>query len=36
MVKGVMEAQKSSVPPADIPLFELMLKVINEKLADKE
>ena len=36
MVKGVMEAQKGSVPPADIPLFDFMLEIINEKIAEKD
>ena len=35
MVKGVMEAQKGSVTPAEMPLFEFMLKIINEKIAEK-
>ncbi|MEE3001177.1 MAG: S9 family peptidase [Planctomycetota bacterium] len=35
MMKSLLEAQRTNVPPAELPLFEFMLQTINEKIAEK-
>ena len=35
MMKTMLEAQRGNVPPAEIPLFDFMLTMINEKIAEK-
>jgi hypothetical protein len=35
MMKSLLEAQRTNVPPAERPLFEFMLQMINEKIAEK-
>ena len=35
MMKSLLEAQRSNVPPAELPIFEFMLQTINEKIAEE-
>jgi len=35
MMKSLLEAQRTNVPPAERPLFEFMLQTINEKIAEE-
>ena len=36
MMKSILEAQKGQVPESDLPVFNFILKTINEKLASGE
>ena len=36
MMKSILEAQRSQVPESDLPVFDLILKAINDKLSSGE